>query len=136
MTCRHAAAAAALSMTFGLTHAQTRTFDSSSGRGASAGLAQGGLDYPIKPVPFTRVHLNDIFWAPLFASNWRCNRGSRRACRNGKSSERARRRSTRSDRRFADPLRPRSAHAKAEDRACSIVLPRFRDRRGEAGLVR
>ncbi len=72
MTCRHAAAAAALSMTFGLTHAQTRTFDSSSGRGASAGLAQGGLDYPIKPVPFTRVHLNDTFWAPLFASNWRC----------------------------------------------------------------
>jgi DUF1680 family protein len=26
-------------------------------------------DYPIKPVPFTAVHLNDIFWAPRIETN-------------------------------------------------------------------
>jgi uncharacterized protein len=51
MKLRHVAAAAALSMTFGLTHAQT------------------GPDYPIKPVTFTKVHLNDIFWAPRIEIN-------------------------------------------------------------------
>ena len=26
-------------------------------------------DYPFKPVPFTRVHLNDVFWAPRIETN-------------------------------------------------------------------
>src|SRR5439155_3751226 len=26
-------------------------------------------DYPVKPVPFTAVHLNDIFWAPRIETN-------------------------------------------------------------------
>jgi len=26
-------------------------------------------DYPIQPVPFTAVHLNDIFWAPRIETN-------------------------------------------------------------------
>src|SRR5258708_7633205 len=26
-------------------------------------------DYPVKPVPFTAVHLNDIFWAPRIEIN-------------------------------------------------------------------
>jgi len=27
------------------------------------------VDYPVKPVPFTDVHLNDVFWAPRLESN-------------------------------------------------------------------
>src|SRR5579862_2239015 len=34
--------------------------------GASAGSAQ---DYPVKPVPFTAVHLQDVFWAPRIETN-------------------------------------------------------------------
>jgi DUF1680 family protein len=34
--------------------------------GKSAGPAR---DYPIKPVPFTAVHLNDVFWAPRIEIN-------------------------------------------------------------------
>jgi DUF1680 family protein len=45
------AAIAVLSMTFGHTLAQTKP------------------DYPIKPVTFTKVHLNDIFWAPRIEIN-------------------------------------------------------------------
>ena len=26
-------------------------------------------DYPIKPVPFTQVHVNDVFWAPKMETN-------------------------------------------------------------------
>ena len=26
-------------------------------------------DYPIKPVPFTSVHVNDVFWAPRIETN-------------------------------------------------------------------
>src|SRR5260370_32392460 len=26
-------------------------------------------DYPVKPVPFTAVHLNDAFWAPRIETN-------------------------------------------------------------------
>src|SRR2546423_1731233 len=26
-------------------------------------------DYPVKPVPFTSVHLRDIFWAPRIETN-------------------------------------------------------------------
>jgi DUF1680 family protein len=26
-------------------------------------------DYPVQPVPFTRVHLNDVFWAPRIETN-------------------------------------------------------------------
>src|ERR1700722_4449295 len=26
-------------------------------------------DYPVKPVPFTAVHVNDIFWAPRIETN-------------------------------------------------------------------
>src|SRR5260370_11037088 len=31
--------------------------------------AQPPHDYPIKPVPFTAVHLTDIFWAPRIERN-------------------------------------------------------------------
>jgi DUF1680 family protein len=36
------------------------------------GLARGGepaRDYPVKPIPFTAVKLDDIFWAPRLATN-------------------------------------------------------------------
>ena len=36
-------------------------------RGRSA--APAGLDYPIRPVPFTQVKLNDSFWAPRLETN-------------------------------------------------------------------
>jgi hypothetical protein len=26
--------------------------------------ASPARDYPVKPAPFTAVHLNDVFWAP------------------------------------------------------------------------
>jgi DUF1680 family protein len=32
-------------------------------------LAGGKRDYPIKPVPFTQVHVNDQFWAPRIETN-------------------------------------------------------------------
>src|SRR5215467_9825442 len=28
-------------------------------------------DYPVQPVPFTAVHLNDVFWAPRIETNRR-----------------------------------------------------------------
>jgi hypothetical protein len=28
-----------------------------------------GEDYPIKPVPFTQVHVDDVFWAPKMETN-------------------------------------------------------------------
>jgi DUF1680 family protein len=31
--------------------------------------AQSSPDYPIQPVPFTQVHLSDIFWAPRIETN-------------------------------------------------------------------
>lgn len=31
--------------------------------------AEGKRDYPIKPVPFTQVHVNDQFWAPRIEKN-------------------------------------------------------------------
>src|SRR3990170_3985228 len=40
---------------------------------ATAGLttvaSQSRPDYPFKPVPFTRVHLDDVFWAPRIETN-------------------------------------------------------------------
>ena len=40
---------------------------------ATAGLtvaaSQSRPDYPFKPVPFTRVHLDDVFWAPRIEIN-------------------------------------------------------------------
>src|SRR2546430_12315218 len=35
----------------------------------SATAAPPVNDYPVKPVPFTAVHLNDIFWAPRIETN-------------------------------------------------------------------
>ncbi len=34
-----------------------------------ASLSLAERDYPIRPVPFTAVHLNDIFWAPRIETN-------------------------------------------------------------------
>ncbi|HEV2320659.1 MAG TPA: glycoside hydrolase family 127 protein, partial [Verrucomicrobiae bacterium] len=34
-----------------------------------AGLSAPGHDYPFTPVPFTAVHLDDIFWAPRLQTN-------------------------------------------------------------------
>src|SRR3982751_1916205 len=31
--------------------------------------SQSRPDYPFKPVPFTSVHLNDVFWAPRIETN-------------------------------------------------------------------
>ena len=40
---------------------------------ATAGLttlaSQSRPDYPFKPVPFTKVHLDDVFWAPRIETN-------------------------------------------------------------------
>ena len=33
------------------------------------GLSQPARDYPVKPVPFTAVHVNDVFWAPRIETN-------------------------------------------------------------------
>ena len=30
---------------------------------------QPAHDYPVQPVPFTAVHLNDVFWAPRIETN-------------------------------------------------------------------
>jgi len=34
---------------------------------AGAGARAPGRDYPVRPVPFTAVHLDDVFWAPRIA---------------------------------------------------------------------
>src|ERR1051326_3544411 len=31
--------------------------------------AKSSRDYPVKPVPFTAVHFNDVFWAPRIEIN-------------------------------------------------------------------
>ena len=36
---------------------------------AALSLSLAERDYPIRPVPFTAVHLNDIFWAPRIETN-------------------------------------------------------------------
>src|SRR5579871_418361 len=36
---------------------------------ALAAGAQAKHDYPVKPVPFTAVHVNDVFWAPKIETN-------------------------------------------------------------------
>ncbi len=36
---------------------------------AQTGAADLSRDYPIKPVPFTKVHLDDSFWAPRLETN-------------------------------------------------------------------
>src|SRR5690242_17075729 len=36
--------------------------------GAAASPAQQ-RDYPVKPVPFTAVHVDDVFWAPRIETN-------------------------------------------------------------------
>src|SRR5882724_11737576 len=37
--------------------------------GAQTGAKNPGRDYPVKPVPFTAVHVNDGFWAPRIEVN-------------------------------------------------------------------
>ncbi|HSC26649.1 MAG TPA: glycoside hydrolase family 127 protein, partial [Vicinamibacterales bacterium] len=37
--------------------------------GSQAQSAAGRPDYPFQPVPFTSVHLNDVFWAPRIETN-------------------------------------------------------------------
>src|SRR5687768_11502128 len=36
---------------------------------AVTGHTQSKPDYPFQPVPFTSVHLNDVFWAPRIETN-------------------------------------------------------------------
>jgi DUF1680 family protein len=38
-------------------------------RQTSLDAAQGKHDYPVQPVPFTSVRLNDVFWAPRIETN-------------------------------------------------------------------
>ncbi|RMF95513.1 MAG: glycoside hydrolase family 127 protein, partial [Planctomycetota bacterium] len=33
------------------------------------GRAAQPADYPIRPVPFTAVHVDDVFWAPRMETN-------------------------------------------------------------------
>ncbi|MGC4033062.1 MAG: glycoside hydrolase family 127 protein [Tepidisphaeraceae bacterium] len=37
--------------------------------GAQAVMAENTKDYPVRPVPFTQVHLNDGFWTPRIETN-------------------------------------------------------------------
>src|ERR1035437_10241670 len=37
--------------------------------GQPAPAQQPQRDYPVKPVPFTAVHVNDVFWAPRIEIN-------------------------------------------------------------------
>ena len=37
--------------------------------GLTGVASQSRPDYPFQPVPFTRVHLNDVFWAPRIETN-------------------------------------------------------------------
>src|SRR5687767_2166263 len=37
--------------------------------GQSGQTGQTRRDYPVKPVPFTAVHLNDVFWSPRIETN-------------------------------------------------------------------
>ncbi len=39
------------------------------GQGSSSAAARLDTDYPVQPVPFTAVHLNDQFWAPKIETN-------------------------------------------------------------------
>jgi DUF1680 family protein len=36
---------------------------------AGIGVIRPAKDYPVKPVPFTSVHFNDVFWAPRIETN-------------------------------------------------------------------
>src|SRR6266852_6297848 len=36
---------------------------------AGPALPAPNRDYPVKPVPFTSVHVNDVFWAPRIETN-------------------------------------------------------------------
>ena len=58
MRTRHASLSAclALALAAGTAHSQ-------------APAPSGKPDYPIQPVPFTAVHLNDVFWAPRIETN-------------------------------------------------------------------
>ncbi len=38
-------------------------------RACATVASQARPDYPFQPVPFTRVHLNDVFWAPRIETN-------------------------------------------------------------------
>ena len=38
-------------------------------RAQNAQKASPSRDYPVKPVPFTAVHLNDVFWSPRIETN-------------------------------------------------------------------
>jgi len=40
-----------------------------AGFGLNLSAAAGSHDYPFRPVPFTAVHLDDIFWAPRLETN-------------------------------------------------------------------
>jgi hypothetical protein len=40
-----------------------------SGVGSFAATSPASHDYPLQPVPFTAVHLNDDFWAPRLETN-------------------------------------------------------------------
>jgi hypothetical protein len=57
---------------------ETKKADSGRGPGLSPGISfrsprpcieTTGEDYPIKPVPFTQVHVDDAFWAPKMETN-------------------------------------------------------------------
>ena len=60
-------AAATVLTLFLVTLSAQGPFDTPSAR------AQGGQkathDYPVQPVPFTAVHLTDVFWAPRIETN-------------------------------------------------------------------
>jgi DUF1680 family protein len=65
VTPRRTAAVVALSVVLGLAPFDSRALAPVDPRA----LAQGRADYPIQPVPFTAVKLNDGFWAPRIEIN-------------------------------------------------------------------
>lgn len=59
----------ALSVAQSQSGAPSKPFDSRPLTYGERTFAQGKPDYPIEPVSFTAVHLNDVFWAPRIEIN-------------------------------------------------------------------
>ena len=59
-----------------------RHLDVASGSPPHAEVQQAARlekDYPVQPVPFTAVHLNDVFWAPRIETNRTATHSRRRS---------------------------------------------------------
>src|SRR5204862_4893440 len=79
---------------------------------SAARSAPPARDYPVQPVPFTSVHLTDVFWAPRIETN--------RACRSTASDSFIR---TRSNRTASTSAVPGSAWPAAPATSPAFWLP-------------